>query len=98
MIKLQRFGDLFKFLDEALIKMAPNATVKYAPMVAPGYQAWINNKICRDAFDEITREIEKRNHVQFDSYLPYRRRFLSDNVHMYDDKAISFFSDIFKQI
>lgn len=94
----QRFGDLFTYLDETLKKMAPNATVKYAPMIAPGYQAWINSQICRDAFVEITREIESRNHVQFDSYLPYRNRWLADNVHMYDDKAITFFTDIFKQI
>ena len=80
--------------------MAPNATVKFAPMVAPeGLQRWRNERICQEAFREITRLIEQRDHVQFDSYLPYRNRWMdASRVHLYDNESVKFFTEIFKQI
>ena len=92
--------DSAKKATETVQKMMPNASVvKFSPMIASSSHRWINEPLCQDAWNQITRLIEERNHVTFDSFLPRRNRWMDKlGTHIRDPESVQFFTEVFKQI
>ena len=99
-IFLQRYADLFRYLDESFAKMTPNASVvKFAPMVAPSSYKWRNQPFCQAAFKTITELIKERQHVNYDSYQPRNAGWMDRlGTHIRDPEQLRFFTDLFKQL
>ena len=52
---VQDFKALFKYFDETIARMLPNATVKYSPMIACTRDIWKKTDLCQNAFKQISK-------------------------------------------
>ena len=98
-VNTQNFDALFKLLDETLSKLFPKANIKLSPLIATKDELWTAAEICQEVFIIINGLIRERNHVEFDSYLPLERNWISnDGVHFKDYDGVKFWKSIFEQI
>ena len=89
---------MFAFWDDTIDKLLPDATVKFAPLIASGQKQWLTEGFFQDSFKEINRLVRERDHVNFDSFEPLRKNMLMDQVHMKEKEGIDFWKRIFKQL
>ena len=90
---------MFKYMDDTLKEMLPNAEIKFSPMIGSGSNHFNNSHRSQIAFRDISRLITSRDHVEFDSFMPLRNNMLEwDKIHLKDAEAIEFWKNIFQQL
>ena len=75
-VNAQDFGKLFELLDATILKMLPNANVKFAPLISVIDETWLKTEMCQNAFREINQLIANRQHVELDSNLPKQMNWI----------------------
>ena len=86
-------------MDSTLAKIFPKADVRMAPLIATDEREWQTCDLSQNAFREINALIKERKHVNFDSYLPSKMRWICrDKVHFKDFDGVNFWKMIFEQL
>ena len=93
----------FKLLDMAIQKAVPKAKVTFALNLDTNDPTWAKTNVCQDIFNKINGQIRQRKHVEVDTKLPLKMRWISntqyDKVHFANDfDGINFWKMIFDQV
>lgn len=95
----QDFEAIYELLDDTVAEVFPNATVRLVPLIAVEDTLWKNTEMMQEAFVIMNGLIRSRNHVDFDSYLPVKRKWLSsDKIHFKSFEGVEFWKTILKKL
>ena len=96
----QNFEAIFELLDQTIAEVLPNATVKFAPLIAVEDGLWKRTDMMQEAFIIINGLIRSRNHVELDSYLPVKKKWLDpkDKIHFKSFEGVEFWKTILKKL
>ena len=95
----QDYDGYFNYLDDTIKELLPNASVKFAPLIASDQNGWKETELCQLGFRKFNEFVRARGHVEFDSYEPLNTGIMEwDMTHMADLRGIEFWERIFQQL
>ena len=95
----QDFEAIYNLLDDTIAEVFPNATVRLTPLIAVDDVVWNRTEMMQEAFVIMNGLIRSRNHVDFDSYIAVKRKWIcQDQIHFKDYEGVEFWKTILKKL
>ena len=87
----QDFEAIYELLDDTIAEVFPNAKVRLVPLIAVEDTLWKVTEMCQETFVIMNGLIRSRSHIDFDSYLPVKRKWIcQDKIHFKGDEGVKF--------